>query len=98
MNGRADFDAGKVLAPTGRLRVGACRQSAVHGENQSTGEIHGLSIDLGKAFAKRLGVPFERLDYQRIAQVLAAMKAGASISRSATRRRRARSTSTSARR
>jgi polar amino acid transport system substrate-binding protein len=44
--------------------------------DQSTGEIHGLSIDLGKAFAKRLGVPFERLDYQRIAQVLAAMKAG----------------------
>jgi polar amino acid transport system substrate-binding protein len=44
--------------------------------DRSTGEIHGLSIDLGKAFAKRLGVPFERLDYQRIAQVLAAMKAG----------------------
>jgi polar amino acid transport system substrate-binding protein len=77
VNGRPDFDAGKVLAPTGRLRVGAFAGSPLSmARDQSTGEIHGLSIDLGKAFAKRLGVPFERLDYQRIAQVLAAMKAG----------------------
>jgi polar amino acid transport system substrate-binding protein len=77
VNGRPDFDAGKVLAPTGRLRVGAFGGSPLSmARDQSTGEIHGLSIDLGKAFAKRLGVPFERLDYQRIAQVLAAMKAG----------------------
>ena len=32
--------------------------------------------DPGKELAKRLGVPFERVGYQRIAEVLAAMKAG----------------------
>lgn len=77
MSVRPGFDASKVLAPTGKLRVGAFAGSplsmAIDGK---TGEIHGLSIDLGKEFAKRLGVPFEQLDYQRIAEVLAGMKAG----------------------
>jgi polar amino acid transport system substrate-binding protein len=72
-----NFDASKVLAPTGRLRVGAFPGSplsmAIDGK---TGEIHGLSIDLGKELAKRLGVPFAQVGYQRIAEVLAAMKAG----------------------
>ena len=70
-------DARKVLAPTGRLRVGAFPGSplsmAVDG---NTGETRGLSIDLGRELAKRLGVPFEQLSYQRIAEVLAAMKTG----------------------
>ena len=77
MSVRPGLDARKVLAPTGKLRVGAFPGSplsmAIDGK---TGEIHGLSIDLGKEFAKRLGVPFEQLDYQRIAEVLAGMKAG----------------------
>lgn len=77
MSSRPDLDARKVLAPTGRLRVGAFPGSplsmAVDG---NTGETHGLSIDLGRELAKRLGVPFEPVGYQRIAEVLAAMKTG----------------------
>lgn len=77
MSGRPVFDASKVLAPTGRLRVGAFAGSPLSmTRDAATGEIHGLSIDLGRAFAKWLGVPFEQRDYQRIAEVLAAMKAG----------------------
>ena len=77
MSGRPGFDASKVLAPTGRLRVGAFAGSPLSmTRDAATGEIHGLSIDLGREFAKRLGVPFEQRDYQRIAEVLAAMKAG----------------------
>jgi polar amino acid transport system substrate-binding protein len=44
--------------------------------DRKTGETHGLCIDLGKALAKRLGVPFEQVNYQRIAEVIEAMKAG----------------------
>ena len=77
MSGRPGFDASKVLAPTGRLRVGAFAGSPLSmTRDAATGEIHGLSIDLGREFARRLGVPFAQRDYQRIAEVLAAMKAG----------------------
>ena len=66
-----------MLAPTGRLRVGAFAGSPLSmTRDAATGEIHGLSIDLGREFARRLGVPFAQRDYQRIAEVLAAMKAG----------------------
>lgn len=70
-------NARKVLAPSGKLRVGAFPGSPLSmARNLTTGEIHGLSIDLGRELAKRLGVPFEQVDYQRIAEVLGGMKAG----------------------
>ena len=66
-----------VLAPKGKLRVGAFPGSPLSiARDRRAGEIHGLSIDLGKELAKRLGVPFEQVSYQRIAEVLAGMKAG----------------------
>jgi polar amino acid transport system substrate-binding protein len=66
-----------VLAPTGKLRVGAFPGSPLSmTRDRSTGELHGLSIDLGRALARRLDVPFEQVGFQRIAEVLAAMKAG----------------------
>ena len=70
-------DARDALAPMGRLRVGVYPGSPTSMVRQSsTGEIHGLSLDLGKELAKRLGVPFEQVNYQRIADVLDGMKAG----------------------
>jgi polar amino acid transport system substrate-binding protein len=70
-------DAGEVLAPKGKLRVGAYLGSPSSMVRDSkTGEIHGLSIDLGKELAKRLNVSFELVNYQRIADVLDGMKAG----------------------
>jgi polar amino acid transport system substrate-binding protein len=69
-------DAREVLAPKGKLRVGAYLGSPLSMVRDSkTREIHGLSIDLGKELAKRLDVPFEQVSYQRIADVLAGMKA-----------------------
>jgi polar amino acid transport system substrate-binding protein len=38
--------------------------------------MHGLCMDLGKELANRLGVPFEQVNYQRIAEVIEAMKTG----------------------
>jgi polar amino acid transport system substrate-binding protein len=70
-------DAREVLAPQGRLRVGVYPGSPTSMVQQSsTGEAHGLSLDLGKELARRLGVPFEQVNYQRIADVLDGMKAG----------------------
>jgi polar amino acid transport system substrate-binding protein len=70
-------DAREILAPKGKLRVGAYLGSPLSMVKDSkTGEIHGLSVDLGKELAKRLDVPFEHVSYQRVADVLAGMKAG----------------------
>jgi polar amino acid transport system substrate-binding protein len=70
-------DAREILAPKGKLRVGAYLGSPLSMVRDSkTGEIHGLSVDLGKELATRLDVPFEQIDYQRIADVLEGMKAG----------------------
>ena len=70
-------EAREVLAPKGRLRVGVYLGSPLSMVRDSrTGEIHGLSFDLGKELAKRLDVAFEQINYQRIADVLAGMKAG----------------------
>ncbi len=69
--------AREILAPTGRLRVGAFAGSPLSTARDSkTGEIHGLVIDLGMELAKRLEAPFEQVNYQRIADVLESMKTG----------------------
>ena len=69
--------AREVLAPEGKLRVGAFAGSPLSmARDRNAGEMHGLSIDLGRELAKRLDVPFEQVSYQRIAEVIEAMKAG----------------------
>jgi polar amino acid transport system substrate-binding protein len=71
------MDAREMLAPKGRLRVGVFPGSPLSmTRNNKTGQMHGLGIDLGKELANRLGIPFEQVDYQRIAEVIEAMKAG----------------------
>jgi polar amino acid transport system substrate-binding protein len=70
-------DVRDLLAPSGRLRVGVYLGSPLSMiRDNVTGEVRGLSVDLGKELANRLGVPFEQVVYQRIAEVLAGMKAG----------------------
>ncbi len=70
-------DAKAILAPTGKLRVGVYLGSPTSRVvDPRTGESHGLSFELGKELARRLGVPFEQVNYQRISDVLEGMKAG----------------------
>ena len=65
----------EVLAPTGRLRVGVFPGSPLSmALDPASGEMHGLGIDLGKELARRLGVRFEQVGFQRIAEVIEAMK------------------------
>lgn len=64
------------LAPTGKLRVGVYPGSPTSLVRDASGEARGVSVDLGRALAERLGVPYEQVEFARLAQVLEAMKAG----------------------
>jgi polar amino acid transport system substrate-binding protein len=70
-------DVKQILAPKGKLRVGVYYGSPTSMvRDPRTGEVHGLTFDLGHELAKRLDVPFEQVNYQRISDVLEGMKAG----------------------
>ncbi len=65
------------LAPTGKLRVGVYLGSPTSMvKDGATGETKGVTVDLGKELARRLGVPYEQVEYRRIAEVLAGIKSG----------------------
>jgi polar amino acid transport system substrate-binding protein len=52
------------LAPTGRLRVGLILSNQVLvTKDPQTGALRGVTVALGEALAKRLGVPFEPVGY-----------------------------------
>ena len=67
----------EILAPAGKLRIGVYPGSPTSMVQEArTGETHGLSVDLGKELARRLDVAVEMIQFQRIADVLEAMKTG----------------------
>ena len=73
-------DAGterELLAPIGSLRVGVYPGSPTSMVvDPATRESHGLTYDLGQEFARRLNVPVEYVTFQRVADVISAMKNG----------------------
>lgn len=69
-------EARAALAPTGVLRVGVYAGSPTSLVSDKNGRNAGVAHDLGKEFARWLGVPFELVEFRRIAEVLEAMKAG----------------------
>jgi polar amino acid transport system substrate-binding protein len=67
----------ELLAPTGHLRVGVYNGSPTSMVSDAkSGQTHGLTYDLGREFAARLNVPVEYVTFQRIADVIDAMKDG----------------------
>lgn len=72
-----DPEVRKALAPAGKLRIGVYPGSPTSMiRDPASGEIKGVSVDLGTELARRLSVPVERVEYRRIAEVLEAMKSG----------------------
>jgi len=72
-----DPDVLQVLAPTGKLRVGVylgSPTSMLH--DPKSGDTRGVTLDLGRELARRLGVPFEPVVHPRLAEVLEALKSG----------------------
>ena len=67
----------QALAPTGALRVGVYLGSPTSWvKDPKTGESVGIAMDLGKELAKRLTVPVQLVEFDRVAQVLDAVKGG----------------------
>lgn len=72
-----DDAARHALAPTGKLRVAVYAGSPTSFvRNAATGETKGVALDLGRAMAQRLGVPFELAEFAKNPDVLAAVKEG----------------------
>jgi polar amino acid transport system substrate-binding protein len=70
-------DEKELLAPTGSLRVGIYQGSPTSMVvDPATGQTHGLAYDLGQEFAKRLNVPAKYVTFQRVAEVVTAIKNG----------------------
>ncbi len=73
----APVEVRQALAPTGALRVGVYPGSPTSWvKDPKTGESVGIALDLGKALAKRLNVPVQVVEFDRVAQVLDALKVG----------------------
>ena len=67
----------EILAPTAKLRVGVYLGSPTSMVQEAkTGEMHGLSVDLGKELARRLEIPAELVRFERISDVLDGIKGG----------------------
>jgi polar amino acid transport system substrate-binding protein len=65
------------LAPTGKLRAAINFGNPVlAGKDPATGEARGVSIDLSRELAARLGVPLEIVPYTAAGQVVQAAKSG----------------------
>lgn len=76
--GSKEIDAARaVLAPTGTLRVAVYAGSPTSMVRvPGSEEMRGVSVDLGRALAARLGVPAEIVVFQRVAEVVEALKGG----------------------
>jgi polar amino acid transport system substrate-binding protein len=66
----------QALAPTGKLRVGVYPGSPTSLVRTTSGEARGVSVDIGKELARRLDIPYEQVEFPRVAVVLDALKAG----------------------
>lgn len=69
-------EARVALTPTGVLRVGVYAGSPTSLVVDKRGRNAGVAHDLGKELARWLNSPFELVEFNRIAEVLEAMKAG----------------------
>jgi polar amino acid transport system substrate-binding protein len=67
----------QALAPSGKLRVGVYPGSPYSMvRDPVSGEMKGIAVELGKALAMRLDVPYEQVEFARPAEIYEALKAG----------------------
>lgn len=67
----------KTLAPTGTLRIGVypgSPTSLVRGPGAD--EMRGVTVDIGRELARRLGVPAQIVVFERVPEVIEALKSG----------------------
>jgi polar amino acid transport system substrate-binding protein len=66
----------EVLAPTGKLRVGVYLGSPSSWVKDMSGEDRGVSVEIGKELARQLGVPYQQVEFPRVAVVLDMLRTG----------------------
>jgi polar amino acid transport system substrate-binding protein len=67
----------QAIAPSGKLRVGVYMGSPTSMvRDAKTGETRGITWELGQELARELGVPFEPVEFPRVAEVLQALQDG----------------------
>ena len=72
-----DAAARQALAPSGTLRIGVYVGSPTSMvKDPASGEARGVTLDLGRELARRLGVPSEAVVYPKLADLLVALKEG----------------------
>ena len=72
----ADPTIRQALAPTGTLRVGVYPGSPTSlVVDAKTGQRVGIALELGTELARQMAVPVQVVEYQRVAQVIEALKA-----------------------
>lgn len=65
----------KALAPTGKLRAGIILTNALQvTKDAATGELRGVTIDIGKELGRRIGVPFEPVGYPSVAALVESVR------------------------
>lgn len=65
-----------MLAPTGSLRVGVYLGSPTSLVVDAQGRRAGVSLELGERLGQWLGVPVQAVEYQRVAEVVEAVRSG----------------------
>jgi polar amino acid transport system substrate-binding protein len=73
----APADAARALAPTGTLRAAINYGNPVLAQKDGSGEPRGVSADLARELAPRLGVPLEFVAFDAAGKVFDALKSGA---------------------
>jgi polar amino acid transport system substrate-binding protein len=74
--GAAPPDALKELAPTGKLRAAINLGNAVLAQRGPDGAPKGVTTDLSRELARRIGVPVELITFEAAGKVFEAIKAG----------------------
>jgi polar amino acid transport system substrate-binding protein len=69
-----DPQARAVLAPTGTLRVAVYQGSPTSFVRKPMGEGVGIAYELGQALGRELGVPVQVIEFDRVAQVVDALR------------------------
>jgi polar amino acid transport system substrate-binding protein len=68
-------EARSQLAPSGKVRAAINYGNPVLAKkNPGTGELRGVTVDLGRELGRRLGVPVELVAYETVAKLLAGFK------------------------
>ena len=70
-------EARTELAPTGKVRVAVNHGNVILARrNPATGDLTGVTVDLGLALGRRAGLPVQIVPYETVAKLQAGLKAG----------------------